>query len=168
MTYARPMFPPRAEALPKPFQIDRRGLLCELAAVPAASFHLEPAGSPGVRRASPDPILAAIGAFRLAKANLDRATEASEAALENGVITNMERWDAQDRCYDEVFEPGLRRLISTTPMTPAGLAALLGFVREQGGVLELIGDDSEKMAIFERSLESAACAWAGLLGGVNA
>jgi hypothetical protein len=112
---------------------------------------------------SPDPIFAAIEAFKVAEAILDQATAASEAALENGVITNAERWNAQDRCYDEVFEPGLVRLISTTPMTPAGLAALLGFVREEGGVLEVIGNNNESIAIFERSLESAACAWAGLM-----
>jgi hypothetical protein len=154
------MFPPRADLSPRPFQIDRRGLLCGLAALPAS--HVGNADGPlAAVSTSPDPIFAAIEAFKVAEEILDQATAAAETAIENGEITNVERWDAQDRCHDEVFHPALLGLITTTPATAAGLAALLGFVREAGGVLELIGDN-ENVAIFERSLEIAACALAGL------
>jgi hypothetical protein len=146
---------PRSNA---PVDQTRRSFLSTAAAGIAAGSAAIALASPPAR-ATDDPIFAAIEGFKVAEAILDRATAASEAAIENGLITNVERWDAQDRCHDEVFQPALRRLISTTPMTPAGLVALLGFVREAGGALELIGD--EQMAIFERSLESAACTWAG-------
>jgi hypothetical protein len=107
-------------------------------------------------------VFAAIEAFRHVDAEFDRVTAASEAALENGVCTNAERWDAQGIFHDDNFWPALIELISTTPTTLVGLAALLAFVRESGGVLNFIGDDDENLALFDRAIERCVCALAGL------
>ncbi|WP_050626707.1 hypothetical protein [Bradyrhizobium viridifuturi] len=109
-----------------------------------------------------DPVFAAIDAFRQAKAAFEQVTADAEAALENGVCVNAERWDAQDRFHDEVFWPSLLDLISTPPATLLGLAALLAFVRESGGVLDFIGDNDENLALFDRAIERSVCALAGL------
>jgi hypothetical protein len=72
------MFPPRADALPKPFEIDRRGLLCALAAVPASAAMPPPAplGDPA---SSPDPIFAAIDAFHSAATRYEAALNEIDA-----------------------------------------------------------------------------------------
>jgi hypothetical protein len=155
------MFPPRAEALPKPAQIDRRGLLCGLAAVPAVAALPSPAPLAGPA-ASPDPIFAAIEAFRVAAASFEQVLALAERDLEAGVISNQERWNRETGYYEDVYNPLLDDLISTTPTTLAGLAAVLGFMREQGGTLDAIGADFTLMATFERSLECAVCSIAGL------
>lgn len=67
-----------------------------------------------------------------------------------------------DRFYDEVFNPALDKLVSSTPETPRGLATLMAYIREKGGVLDMIGDHDEPMLKLERSIELAACNWAGL------
>lgn len=181
MTLKNPMFPPRetvparysfaapvildAAAVPaptpKPAHLGRRGFLCGLVAAatlpsPAA------AGAPLGRPCATDPVFAAIEAFRRTEAAFDQVTADAEASLEGGVCTNVERWDAQSRFHDEVFWPSLIDLISTPPVTLVGLAALLSFVRESGGVLDFIGDNDENLAIFDRTIECSVCAIAGL------
>lgn len=162
MTLHRPMFPPAADASACPAaQIARRSVLCGIIAAaslpgPAA------AGAPVGHPCEPDPVFAALEAFRHAEAAFDQVTAEAEAALENGVCTNVERWDAQSSFHDEVFWPRLVDLISTPPATLIGLAALLAFVREAGGVLDFIGDRYENLAIFDRAIERSVCALAGL------
>lgn len=162
MTLNRPMFPPAADDRARlPVQIGRRGVLCGLVAAaslpgPAA------AGAPAGRPCEPDPVFAAIEAFQQAEMAFGQVTADAEASLESGVCTNVERWDAQDRFHDDVFWPSLIEMISTPPTTLIGLAALLAFVRESGGVLEFIGDNDEHLAIFDRAIERSVCALAGL------
>jgi hypothetical protein len=86
---------------------------------------------------------------------LGQACLENESCLEDGIIT-------EKQFHGEIFTPALDELISTIPTTPAGLAALLGFVREQGGAVELIGDDVDELAMFERPIECAVCRLAGL------
>lgn len=162
MTQRYPMLPPAADASTYPApQIARRAVLSGLVA--AASLPgLAAAGAPAGHPREPDPVFAAIEAFQQAETAFDRVTADAEAALVDGVCTNAERWDAQDRFHDEVFWPSLIRLISTSPATLAGMAVLLAFVRESGGVLDFIGDNGEHLAIFERSIERSVCAIAGL------
>lgn len=131
--------------------------------------------APADRSRAVDPIFAAIEAFRIADERFNQVTAESEACLVDGIITNQERWDAQDRFYEDMFKPALENLISTVPTTLAGLAAMLAFVREQDGVLELIGQDDDQLATYERSVEVAVCRAAGLPvppmsaeGGANA
>lgn len=167
-----------ASPAPKPATIGRRGLLgAFLALVPTAAAAsasttvTAPGAPPAPReRASPsrligeasDPVFAAIEAYRHAEKVFHQVTTDAEAALVDGVLTNVERWDAQDRCYDEIFWPRLVDLISTPPATLVGLSALLAFVRQSGGLLELIGDHEAEMSTFERSVESSVCALAHL------
>jgi hypothetical protein len=162
MTLHRPMFPPSADGFAYPgAQIDRRtvlGCLVAVASLPGPA----PAGAPAGRPCESDPVFAAIEAYRQAGAAFDQVTADAEAALENGVCTNVERWDAQDRFHDDVFWLRLIELISTPPATLLGLAALLAFVRESGGVLDFIGDSDENLALFDRSIELSVCALAGL------
>ena len=159
MTLHRPMFPPTADASAHPaVQIDRRGVLCGLVA--AAS--LPAAGGPVGHPREPDPVFAAIEAYRHAEAAFDQVTADAEASLENGVCTNVERWDAQDSFHDNMFWPSLIELISTPPATLAGLAALMAFVREAGGVLDFIGDSDENLAMFDSAIERSVCALAGI------
>lgn len=162
MTLHRPMFPPAADDRARlPLQIARRGLLCGLvaaASLPSPAAVGAPVGRPG----EVDPVFAAIEAYRQAETDFDQVTADAEASLENGECTNVERWDAQDRFHDEVFWPRLVDLISTRPATLAGLAALMAFVREAGGVLDFIGDNHEHLAIFDRAIERSVCALAGL------
>lgn len=162
MTYTRPMFPPSADTSARPSgQIARRGVLAGLAAS-AALPRPAAAGAPGGRPTEPDPIFAAIEAYSQAEMAFDKVTADAEAALENGVCTNVERWDAQDAFHDATFWPALINLISTPPTTLAGLAALLAYVREAGGVLQFIGDNDENLALFDRAIERSVCAFAGL------
>lgn len=162
MTLLRPMFPPAADDSVRPgVQIARRGVLCGLVAAaslpgPAA------AGALVGRPCEPDPVFAAIEAFQQAERAFDQVTAETEAALVDGVCTNAGRWDAQSSFHDEVFWPSLIKLISTPPATLTGLAALLAFVRECGGVLDFIGDSDENLAIFDRAIERSVCALAGL------
>lgn len=162
MTLHRPMFPPVADASARiPVQIARRGVLCGLVA--AASLPSPAAAGALVGRpCAPDPVFAAIEAFRHTEAAFDQVTADAEASLENGVCTNVERWDAQSSFHDEIFWPCLVDLISTPPATLIGLAALLAFVRESGGVLEFIGDNDENLAMFDRAIERSVCTIAGL------
>jgi hypothetical protein len=120
------------------------------------------ASAPARHPCEPDPVFAAIEAFRRINAEFDRVTAASEASVKNGVCTNAERWDAQGTFHDETFWPALIELISTTPTTLVGLAALLAFVRESGGVLDFIGDNDAHLALFDRTIERSVCALAGL------
>lgn len=71
MTLARPMFPPRADTLPKPSQIDRRGLVCGMAAV-SASTAMASAALLASAAAARDPILAAIEAHVFAVARFEK------------------------------------------------------------------------------------------------
>ncbi|MET4490678.1 hypothetical protein [Bradyrhizobium sp. LA7.1] len=179
MTIERPMFPPRetvpdrysflapialnpAEAAappPKPARLDRRGVLCGLVATaslpsPAAAVAL------ACRPCEPDAVFAAIENFRRAETVFDQVEADSEAALERGELSNVERWEIQDRYRNEVLWPALDDLISTPPATMTGLAALLAFIRECGGVVDFIGE--QWLPTFERSIECSVCALAGL------
>jgi hypothetical protein len=68
----------KAQTNTKAFQTDRRGLLCGLAAIPAAAA-ISPASATSSTPADPDPIFAAIEAHRLAEAQVE--SEAARAML---------------------------------------------------------------------------------------
>lgn len=79
MTLQRPMFPPREDRLPKPFQIDRRGLLCGLATVPA-SHAMAPAALLASVAAGRDPVLAAIEAHAFTVLRFEKTFDGGDPA----------------------------------------------------------------------------------------
>lgn len=95
MTYARPMFPPEAElnASPLPAQIDRRGVLCAMAALPLAAVPPAPVLLTDALT-SPDPILAAIEAHVFAAAKFENLFEGFDAPEDDdsGAETDRAAW----------------------------------------------------------------------------
>ncbi|UGY27184.1 hypothetical protein HU675_0010730 [Bradyrhizobium septentrionale] len=105
-------------------------------------------------------IFAAIDEHRAAALHFAKMLEWQDSD-EARKLPVAERWGPAETFWDEVLKPATMRLISTSPETPRGLAALLAYIRESGGLHNLIGD-GEPALTLARSIERAACNWAGL------
>jgi hypothetical protein len=146
MTLHRPVFPPVADALPKPFQIDRRGLLCGLAALPAVASPPMPALTAG-RATIPDPIFAAIEGHRCAY----DAMKTAPAGLDDDEFAE----------YAQPEVDAADVLQETVPTTLEGLFALLTYlpvaIEQQDadtyhGLGLLFGDRADIFTVLARSV----------------
>jgi hypothetical protein len=106
-----------------------------------------------------DPIFAAIERHRSADSRCQQIwkEQDSEEACEK---PTRERFAPSNHFMETVWRPARDNLVSTSPETPHGLAALMTYLREKGGIVEAIGDDRDPMLTLERSIERAARKWA--------
>jgi hypothetical protein len=130
--------------------IDRRAVLAGAASAAVTA--------PAIATPTPDPIFAAIETYKLKDAAwLARARYEDELA-EKGIKLAAGRDDYRT---PEMVEAGIAARIAlaeTVPTTPAGLAALTGFLREQTTALgESFFDRDEEHEAFFKSLDIAVC-----------
>jgi hypothetical protein len=111
-----------------------------------------------------DPIFAAIEAHRAASDAYTKAAEAAdvvELKKRGADLCSLGALEAARDDADDAERERMWDLIWTIPTTPAGLASLLAYCRENHSINELVGRD-EWEDVLEWTIECAVCAMAGL------